>query len=164
MVDMVCANRFADGVSFRKLLKHLHDTVFTYTLKKDADRAADGEYLRYRFAYRNGYDKNFTDGSSSVLEVMIAIAMECEESIMDDPSYGDRTAQWFWEMVKNLGLGGMTDTRYDAEHVDEVLTRFLSRKYTRDGRGGLFYIPGCTRDLRRVAIWHQLCWWLNRFV
>ena len=161
---MVCEGRFADGISFRKLLNHLHDTVFTYTLKKDADRAQDGVDLRYRFAYRHGYDKNFIEGPSSVLEVMIAIAMECEESIMDDPAYGDRTAQWFWGMIKSLGLNGMDDSHYDALHVDDILVCFLSRKYAKDGKGGLFYIPGCTRDLRRVAIWHQLCWWLNRFV
>ena len=80
---------------------------------------------------------------------------------MDDPKMGDRTGQWFWGMITNLGLGSMTDDRFDEKHVDECVDRFLYRKYERNGRGGLFTIRNCDRDLRKAEIWHQLCWYLD---
>ena len=80
---------------------------------------------------------------------------------MDDPEKGDRTGQWFWRMVTNLGLGGMTDTRYDKNEVTYILNRFLRREYDRDGRGGLFTVKDPPTDLRKVEIWYQLWWSLD---
>ena len=103
-------------------------------------------------------------GPCSVLEMMIALAIRCEETIMDNPLYGDRTAQWFWRMMSNLGLGLMTDDIYDRDLVKQKIDRFLNREYDPDGKGGLFYIRGCAEDLRNVEIWAQLCWYLDLFV
>ena len=83
---------------------------------------------------------------------------------MDDPRYGDRTAQWFWRMMSNLGLGLMTDDIYDRGLVKHKLDIFLHREYEPDGKGGLFYIRDCAEDLRKVEIWAQLCWYLDKFV
>lgn len=83
---------------------------------------------------------------------------------MDDPDVGDRTGQWFWGMIKNLGLGSMTDARFDEEYVESVIERFLNREYEPDGRGGLFRIRNCTEDLRNVEIWYQMCWYLDTIV
>ena len=93
---------------------------------------------------------------------MIAgLALRCEENIMDDPQYGDRTGQWFWGMISNLGLGSMTDDRYDRAYVDFVIDRFLNREYEPNGRGGLFTVEKSKKDLRRVEIWYQMCWYLD---
>ena len=80
---------------------------------------------------------------------------------MDDADYGNRTGQWFWSMIVNMGLGPMVDDEYDDEYVNVVLTRFLQRNYDPDGRGGLFRIRNCEYDLRREEIWRQLLWYLN---
>lgn len=80
---------------------------------------------------------------------------------MDDPTMGDRTGQWFWGMIINLGLGCMTDDQYDEEYVESVVRRFLNREYEPDGRGGLFRVRRCEYDLRNVEIWDQLGWYLN---
>ena len=80
---------------------------------------------------------------------------------MDDPAYGDRTGQWFWGMIVNLGLGAMTDNRYDEKRVDDILDRFLSRTYDPDGRGGLFTVRNCDVDMRKVEIWKQLLLYLD---
>lgn len=80
---------------------------------------------------------------------------------MDDPSYGDRSLQWFWGMIVSLGLGSMTDDLYDDDYVTYVLDRFMDRKYEPNGKGGLFTIRDCDRDLRTVEIWYQLCWYLD---
>ena len=80
---------------------------------------------------------------------------------MDDPCMGDRTKQWFWGMISSLGLGAMTDDRYDEKFVDDAIFRFLDRKYEPNGRGGLFTIRNCREDMRTKDIWHQLCSYLN---
>ena len=167
LYNLVCKDRFAPDISFRKLLKHLNSTEFVYRIKNDRNRAADGVQLRHRFAVTEGREysermilRNLA-GTCSVLEMMVALSIRCEETIMNDPEYGDRTGQWFWGMVVNLGLGSMTDDKYDKDYVDHVLYRFLSRKYEADGNGGLFTVKYCDKDLRKVEIWYQLCWYLN---
>lgn len=156
--------------AYTKLLSQLYDIEFTYTIERDRNRAEDGINLRYRFAIMNGYEDMYKtvlcilDGPCSVLEMMIALAIRCEENIMDDPDIGDRTKQWFWEMVTSLGLGPMTDDEYDWLTVKSAIERFLYREYFPDGRGGLFTIRGCDRDMRTIEIWSQLCRYLDSIV
>lgn len=164
MFDLVCEGRYAETISYKKLLTYLHNVEFTYSMSKDADRAADGVELRYRFAYDTGYicAEDYLEGPCSVLEMMIALAIRCEE-VMDDTAYGDRTAQWFWKMIINLGLGDMLDSRFDEYHVEAVIDRFLNREFEPDGRGGLFKVRRCDYDLRHVEIWKAMCWMLDEF-
>lgn len=167
LFGMVCGMRFAEGISFRKLLTHLHNTEFRYSIKNDENRAREGQNLRHRFALTQMPDApeyeilDILAGPCSVLEMMIAAAIYCEEHVMDNPRYGDRTAQWFWNMVVNLGLGDQMDNRFDRRHVEATLERFLDRKYSPNGQGGLFTIRNCKRDLRKVEIFYQLCWYLG---
>lgn len=167
LFNLVCRNRFGKGVSFRKLLTRLYYTEFTYLIRRDQNRAEDGIDLRHRFIVMNGYEDWYEtvmeclDGPCSVLEMMIALAIRCEENIMDDPLIGDRTAQWFWGMVTNLGLGGMLDDLFDDDFVDDCVRRFLNREYKRNGEGGLFTVKNCERDLRKIEIWVQLLWYLD---
>ena len=83
---------------------------------------------------------------------------------MDDPEIGDRTTQWFWGMISNLGLSGMYDGNFDLVMVKWNINRFLNREYSPDGKGGLFTVRDCEYDLRDVEIWTQLCWYLDKFV
>lgn len=159
LYDLVCEGRYARSISYRKLLMHLHDTEFVWSIPKDENRADDGIRLRERFV-----DGNYIYGPCSVLEMMVALALRCEENIMDDPKVGNRTRQWFWEMIVNLGLGAMTDDVYDEREVTGIVERFLDRDYDPDGKGGLFRIRDCDRDLRDVEIWYQLCWYLDSIV
>lgn len=63
----------------------------------------------------------------SVLEMLIALSIRLEEHIMDDPEIGDRTGQWFWNMITNLGLGSMDDRKFNENRVEDIVTRFLER-------------------------------------
>lgn len=166
MCDLVCDRRYTNQITYEKLLRFLHDTEFVYFIPKDENRAEDGIDLRYRFAIHHDYEDidYCLDGPCSVLEMMVALAIRCEESIMDDPGRGDRTGQWFWGMVSNLGLGSMIDSRFDRQYVEEVVDRFLNRDYEPNGKGGLFTVRHCNRDLRTVEIWYQLCWYLDNIV
>ena len=96
--------------------------------------------------------------------MMVALAIRCEESIMDDPEIGDRTSQWFRIMLVNLGLGSMSDDRFNRVYVDMVIDRFLDRQYDADGRGGLFTVRHCDCDLRDVEIVYQMYWYLDELV
>lgn len=167
LCELVCEDRHTEYISFRKLLMRLHDIEFRYSLPMDENRANDGIYLRYTFSHfvlglRN--TSEYLDGPCSVLEMMVALAVKCEEDIMDNPAMGDRTGQWFWGMISSLGLSYMIDSRYCEPVVDEVIDRFLEREYDPDGTGGLFTIPNSPRDLRDAEIFHQLCWYLNTII
>lgn len=150
----------------RKIITLLHNIEFRYSIPMDANREEDGIDLRYRFITEVGIPKNYQevyaylDGPCSVLEMMIALAIRCEESIMDDPDIGDRTSEWFWLMMKNLGLDYMSDRKFDRYIAEEKISIFLDRKYKRNGEGGLFVVNG-GRDLRKVEIWYQMCWYLD---
>lgn len=166
MYNLVCRDRYNEAsVSYRKLFRYLHATEFRYSIPMDENRAEDGISLRYKFAQSLGYEGNFDperylENPCSVLEMMIALAVRCEV-FMDDTSVGDRTSQWFWVMITNLGIGSMTDDRFDVNHVRNAVERFLDRDYEPDGRGGLFRVRNCNRDLRDVEIWKQLSWYLG---
>ena len=165
LTNLVTRNRVSKQVSYNKLLNHLHDTKFRYSIPLDRNRASDGVDLRYRFASKLGYSPNDARvGPCTVLEMMVALSIRCEESIMDDPAIGDRVGQWFWNMIASLGLGGLYDTRYDPDYVDDILDIFLNRDYNPDGSGGLFTIRYCDVDLRDVQIWTQMLWYLDTIV
>lgn len=166
MYKIVCDERYFDRESYEKLLSYLYKREFIYSIDMDGNRAEDGIDLRYRFAYELGYDDSMVisqldDKPCSVLEMMIALAIRCEEHIMDDPDIGDRTVQWFWNMINNLGLDSMNDAYFDEDRVEVIIDRFLNRDYDENGKGGLFTVKHCAHDLRTVEIWYQMCWYLD---
>lgn len=163
MYKMMCDDRFPKNISYKKLFDNLHQRTFLYSISKDSNRARDGVDLRYRYCYQNGIDDidHVLVGPCTVLEMLVAIAIRCEETIMDDPSMGDRTGQWFWRMINNLGLGGMTDDNFDEVCFNDIVDCFLDRRYEPDGRGGLFFVRDCEYDMRNVEIWIQLLYYLD---
>ena len=167
MYQLVVDDRYSNK-SYRKLFARLYDTEFTYTIPMDGNRAEDGIDLRYRFGREQLYSDAMVascldDRPCSILEMMIALAIRCEEHIMDDPDVGDRTGQWFWSMLVSLGLGGMEDRKFDRYLVDATLERFLDRGYERNGEGGLFTVNN-GRDMRRTEIWYQMNYYLREII
>lgn len=168
MYQLVCSNR-SKSVSYQKLLSYLNERDFVWTIDLDENRASDGVNLRYRF----GRDKNYPDPMiatflddrpCSILEMMIALSIRCEEHIMEDSDLGDRTGQWFWNMIVSLGLGAMPDSKFDERHAEEVINRFIDRTYERNGRGGLFTVEHPHKDMRNIEIWYQMCMYLDTII
>ena len=161
----VSGNRFHEEVSFRKLLMCLHDIDFIYIVKNDENREEDGLDLRYRYCllYDQMDNLHYLNGPCSVLEMMIALAIRMEEDFMSDTRMGNRTGQWFWNMICSLGLGSQTDYNFDRQYVEDIIHTFLNRKYDRNGKGGLFTVRNCKYDLRKVEIWYQMNWYLDNF-
>lgn len=169
MCQLVCSENHSKRLPYLKLLNHLNHEEFVYTIGLDGNRADDGVDLRYRFGDESGHigaeiATCLDNRPCSILEMMVALAIRCEEHIMDDPDIGNRTGQWFWDMIDNLGLGSMNNVNFDRVYVDEVLFRFINRKYGRNGEGGLFTVKHCHRDLRSVEIWYQMCWYLDEIL
>lgn len=145
---------------YSKVLSGLFDIEFDWKIDHDRNRAKDGLGLRER--YEEEMDVScWKDGPCSVLEMMVALAMRCEDQIMYDPDEGDRTWMWFWEMFNNLGLSALTDDFFDEREFRAVVSRFLGRRYRRDGYGGPFYIPETELDMRKVELWYQLNYYLQ---
>jgi hypothetical protein len=167
LLNLACSDKYSGRISYKKLLRYLYNVEFTFLNPKDENRASDGVDLRYRFILEKNYDDMYDcimstlDGPCSVLEMMLALSIRCEENIMDDPAIGSRTTQWFWFMINNLGLGAMYDDLFDADYVEEIVRRFLAREYEPNGEGGLFRIKHCDVDLRTMDIWRQMCWYLD---
>lgn len=152
----------------RRLLNHLFDREFDYIITNDGDRAEDGISLRYRFGHERDIDQRMIasfldDKPCTIFEMMVALAIRCEDGIMCNPDIGDRTSQWFWSMVHSLGLSVMSDRNFDVDEVDYVLDIFLNRDYQPNGQGGLFTVQRPKRDLRSVEIWYQMHWYLDEF-
>lgn len=163
MYDLVCLDQ-----EHVKLLSYLDSIDFTYILPMDENREIDGEDLRQRFALEQGisYDdipRLVRDGACSVLEMMVALALRCEESIMHDVEKGNRTYIWFWQMIQSLNID-MSDWFFDEDVAAEHIDIFLNRDYSPKGDGGLFYIESPKRDLRDVEIWYQMNWFLNEYI
>lgn len=166
MCDLVYDSKYSKIFSYRKLLRHLHEIEFVYIIGQDGNRYEDGVDLRYRFGYERNLEgavivTYLDDKPCSVLEMLIALSLRCEEHIMDNPDIGNRTGQWFWDMIVNLGLEFMTDSKFDIDYVDNIIDRFLNRKYNYDGEGGLVKIPNCRHDMRSTEIWYQMMWYLD---
>lgn len=161
MVGLVHAERYS------KLMTHLYSTPFYYIIPLDQNRVEDGVDLRYRWGRENDIPDPVVASEldcqpCSVLEMILALAIRVEESIMTDPDIGNRTSEWFWDMIVNLNLGGMDDFRYNEYYVTEALTKFMERNYNPDGSdGGLFTIKNPREDLRKVEIWYQAMWYLS---
>lgn len=165
---MLCENKDVGFITYRQLFEHLHKAVFTYSVPKDGNRASDGVELRRRFYFDQDVQiyslaecEEYLTGECSMLEMLAALALRCEETIMSDPAYGNRTKTWFWNMLMTMGIGSMPDDKFNETKFNHVMYRVINREYRHDGTGGLFKIPNAPEDLRQVEIWTQMLWYLD---
>lgn len=147
MAEVVGAHRV-------ELLAILDSIPFEWSVKNDDNRAADGIELRRRFAETNYIELTDEDFAvpCSVLEMMVALALRCDNDIMGEPGE-EHPEIWFWMMIRNLGLDeGVSD----EQHVREVIDIWLKRKFEPDGKGSPFPGQKFKTDQRKVEIWSQL--------
>lgn len=166
LYHLVCGSSKYSRLSYRNILAFLHSIEFTWVMRMDKNRAEDGINLRYHFGNVDGYSDEFIEeyldnSPCSVLEMMVALAFRVEEQIMENDEEGNRTGQWFWNMMVSLDLGHMNDAHFDEDRAYFIVSKFLNRDYEPNGKGGLFTLYDCTDDLREVEIWTQFMWYLN---
>ena len=166
LLSFVYNDHYFKNLSYRRILKYLYLREFYYILPMDENRVQDGTDLRYRFGRENNIDDREIATSldirpCSVLEMMVALSCRIEESIMINYDIGNRTGQWFWEMMNSLGLSHETDSNFNIQVINDILYDFLERHYEPNGHGGLFTLNNPPEDLRKVEIWYQMNWYLE---
>lgn len=140
------------------LLRQLHKTEFVWFVPNDDNRVEDGRDLRYEFLDEfsiTWVDEFWMRLGCSVLEMLVALSRRLSFEAEGEPS------DWFWKMIDNLGLAGLTDHRYHLPHipkqVEDVVNQLIFRTYEFDGSGGgLFPLKFPDKDQRQVEIWYQL--------
>lgn len=143
------------GHTYWSMAKQFHTTKFTWFVRNDANRAEDGLLLREAFIDKwgdEGVTVEWLTLDCSILEMLIALSDR-----LAFESYGG-VADWFWQLMSNLGLQRYTDRYYNQHNsgeIAEVLQRVLDRTYGYDGSGGLFPLREATRDQRKVELWYQ---------
>lgn len=159
--------RLFETYSYYLLFSKLNNVKFKVTNVYDDNRYVDGIDLRYRFGYEFNITREEIDyiseliGACSVFEAMVALAIKCEENIMSDPKYGDRTKVWFEEMLYSMHLINSTDANYDEKYVSERINIMLNKEYSYNGDGGLFTVECPPDDMRKYDLHTQMCWYLN---
>lgn len=153
--------------SYMILARQLHNKEFFSLIVNDNNRAEDGKKLRDIYADESPYrfcDYEVLEGPCSVLEMLIGLASRMED-ILHDPEKGDRTINFFWEMIENLELGDCSDDNYNGPYfdplcIDERVNIFLDRRYKKSGKGGLFPLKYSKKDQRKIEIWYQMSQYL----
>ena len=147
------------------LLSRLANTEFYAVVPRDANRAADGVYLRYKYCEgRRDCDYTILNeelGVCRVLEMLVALAINGAMSISYEKT-GIGTSELFWIMIKNLGLMRFSDSevaKYDDPvcEIGEILRNFLDRKSVNTV---LFCIKCKQNNQLDLEIWDQF----NEFV
>lgn len=110
------------------LLKQL-DLLPYFPNSHNKDRYDDAEQLRIRY----GDDNNIADILSyfskepiTVFEVLLALSIRIEEKIMVDDKKGNRTSQWFWALVNDIGLCEYDDDNWDLDLIDNTVKEWMS--------------------------------------
>jgi len=136
------------------LIRQLHIKPFRWFVHNDSNRGEDGKELREEYLEIFRYSEpDWPDMDASMFEVLIALSRRAAFN-----SYGT-PASWFWKMLENLDLRHYSDANYNdivEQEVEEVLDNVLDRRYSPDGRGGLFPLRMPHHDQRKIELWYQL--------
>lgn len=144
--------------TYWSLLRQLYTKDFVWFVANDDNRVEDGRELRNEFLDAEGIE---IDGNSreweslpcSFLELLIGLSRRLAYEAEGQPT------DWFWKLLSNMDLDGLTDAVYTEKHrddVDEYLNMIIFRTYNPDGGGGLFPLRAPTRDQTNVEIWYQM--------
>ena len=103
-----------------------------------------------------------------MLEMIIGISKRMSEQLMDEDGE-DKTAQYFWEIMENLGLTCMDDDNFGWEtglaqkKIAKTCEILCKRQYNPDGTGGgMFPMPGLLGiNQKKMEIWYQMQDYIN---
>lgn len=136
------------------LARQLFTKEFVWIIPNDDNRLEDGRDLRVEFLEEEGIedpDPEWMRIGCSMLEMLVGLSRRLAFEAEGEPR------EWFWHLMKNLGLNHCSDKRrLTYEEVNDVLDRVIWRTYRWDGHGGLFPLNEPEKDQREVEIWYQL--------
>lgn len=173
LCDIIGANQ--EYKSYYILCGELHKHKFLVKVKRDENRANDAIALRTKYVEKvyifwEDQEKNFPMKDvpeATIFEMLVALAMRMEDQLLDEEHNYDRTSEWFWMMIKNLGLDIYDDENYNQydsnKIISDTITRLNERTYHRNGTGGLFPLIGkVSKDQRKLEIWYQMMSYLDQ--
>lgn len=173
LCDIIGANQ--EYKSYYILCGELHKYKFLVKIKRDENRANDAialrtKYVEKNFIFNDDRIKNFPMKDipeATIFEMLVALAMRMEDQLLDEEHNYDRTSEWFWMMIKNLGLDIYDDENYNQYDSNKIIfdtvTRLNERTYCKNGTGGLFPLVGkVSRDQRKLEIWYQMMSYLDQ--
>ena len=158
------------GENHRKLCVELFKNRFFITRsapKRDIDREKDGLELRKEWS-NDSLDGEFHIIPCTMLEMIIGISKRMSEQLMDEDGE-DKTAQYFWEIIGNLGLDCWDDDNFGWEtglaqkKIAKTCEILCKRQYNPDGTGGgMFPMPGLLGiNQKKMEIWYQMQEYIN---
>lgn len=158
------------GENHRKLCIELFKNRFFITRsapKRDIDREKDGLELRKEWS-NDSLDGEFHIIPCTILEMIIGISKRMSEQLMDEDGE-DKTAQYFWEIMENLGLTCMDDDNFGwdtglaQKKIAKTCEILCKRQYNPDGTGGgMFPMPGLLGiNQKKMEIWYQMQEYIN---
>ena len=149
---------------YEYLINHIYDKNFDEStaclVGKDSNRIEDALRLREDFIVEqlSREDESLVAAFKlrpvSLLEILISLAYR-----MEDVMEIDRFPMWFWEMLSNLGMEEFDNdnfNRFSIRKINQIINKFLNRRYDYDGNGGLFPLKDPPKDQREEEIWYQM--------
>jgi hypothetical protein len=137
------------------ILRQMYVKEFVWFVPNDDNRIEDGKFLRQEFADSLelcDVDPGWLQLGCSMLELLVGLSRRLAFEAEGEPR------DWFWQLMKNLGLHRYDDCRtYPSKAVGDALDRVIWRTYAYDGSGGLFPLKDAREDQREVELWYQLC-------
>lgn len=148
-----------NGKPYTFLMNQLHDTTFYSLVPNDDNRCKDGEDLRVRFMdHYESHVQPLYGRPCTLFEMLIALAYRINEIMIGEP-FELSVSECFWLFIQNLDLEWYEDSplysKY-AEKIEENIKKFLERRYTYNGHGGIFPLKKVKRDQRTTEIWYQM--------
>lgn len=169
-VDAPGLDGVPDAHSYRFLLRDLFRKEFYSIVPNDDSRHTDGWQLREVFGRENkkaldemGDIHELLDCPVGVFEVLLAMG-DRMAFMADGSSIESNPAQFFWEMVFNVGLGEYTDSKYFSlggrNSVYEKLDRALERRFDEFGRGGFLGFSRPKTGIRNIELWYLMNYYI----
>ena len=146
------------------LLSELNKIEYYFVNPMDQNRIFYALQLREQFADEEGSKEiyNVMPGSCTALEILVSMA-EAADFTLHDYDTGDRTSQFFWEFIHNLGLSYLTNSAwsFDAPNfIFSVVTKWFDRRFGPNGYGSPWPNPKTRVDMTTVSMWDAMQWWL----
>lgn len=139
----------------RDFLYTLFQNDFIWIMRRDENRAEDGLDLRRKY-----FSKNIPfEKPCSILEMLIGLSYRMDY-VLYDSYLGPQIEKWFWLLINNLNLHAFADDDIFKDKRQKqnlkILERFVERRYSFSGKGGLFPLNNPLSDQREVEIWYQM--------
>lgn len=154
------------GTYYDELLLKLYSLPFAVP-EDDMNHSRMMDGLKLRDIYERECHNRHTAPNMpcTFLEMLVALAKRLDDAVMYEAKFGDRSVDWFWMFIENMGMSDATNEHWNIHWDRYVYNRYckiMKRLYAPTGKGGMFVITDRPdQDMREYDIWHQMMWWCS---